>query len=177
MPSRPLLIPQKRPLITSKKPTDKGKPNTKKPTPKILNPSASAAETRMKKPTPYASDVSAAEYAELEDHTPEPIKVAFAMPVQPFLDPPSWEAMLKRAREAANTNTSTNTNTGPAGVASGSRSASGRQGNNERSAPYETADQRRQRQDREAEYGSMAIRGRSNISGRGKRVRGGSRRY
>ncbi|KAJ5933879.1 hypothetical protein N7454_006208 [Penicillium verhagenii] len=175
MPSRPLLIPQKRALITSKKTTDKGKPNTKKPTPKILNPSAVAAETRMKKPIPFASDVSAAEYAELEDHTPEPIKVAFAMPVQPFLDPPSWEAMLKRAREAANANT--NINTGPPGVASGSRSASGRQGNIERSAPYETADQRRQRQDREAEYGSMAIRGRSNISGRGKRARGGSRRY
>lgn len=162
MASRPLLIPHKRPLLSSNNAKDKGK--IKKPVPKVLNPSAVAAETRMKKPTPYALNIddSADEHTrqqELEDK-PDPIKAPFSMPPQPFLDPPTWEAMLKRAREAANT---------PDG--------NGSPGNNTPSGPSETADRRRQRQDREAEYGSMAIRGRSNISGRGKRARGARRIY
>ncbi|KAJ5903167.1 hypothetical protein N7504_005550 [Penicillium tannophilum] len=158
MTSRPLLIPHKRPLLSSK--NSKRIEKSKKHVPKVLNPSAVAAETRMKKPIPYApnSDDSGDENIgeqELEDK-PDPIKASFATPPQPFLDPPAWEAMLKRAREAANTSEGENES----------------RGSNTPSGPYETADQRRQRQDREAEYGSMAIRGRSNISGRGKRPRG-----
>lgn len=158
MTSRPLLIPHKRPLLSSHDGKDKGK--IKKQVPKVLNPSAVAAETPMKTPTPYAlnSDDSADERTEEQEpeDKPEPIRVAFAMPPQPFLDPPTWEATLKRAREAAN-------------ISDGGNES---RGNNTPSGPSETADQRRQRQDREAEYGSMAIRGRSNISGRGNRPRG-----
>jgi hypothetical protein len=149
MTSRPLLIPHKRPLLSSNH--NKAKENTNH-VQKVLNPSAVAAEIRMKKPTPYAQSDDEPTAPELEDK-PDPIKVSFAMPPQPFLDPPTWEAMLRRAREARNT--------------SGNGDLS-----NEASGPSETADQRRQRHDREAEYGSMAIRGRSNISGRGKRPRG-----
>ncbi|KAJ6092662.1 hypothetical protein N7486_007951 [Penicillium sp. IBT 16267x] len=164
MTTRPLLIPHKRPLLSSNNAKDREK--SKNPVQKVLNPSAVAAETRMKKPTPYAlnSDDSADEYTgeqELEDYKPDLIKFSFATPPQPFLDPPAWQAMLKRAREAKNT----------------SEGGNGSRENNQPSGPSETADQRRRRQDREAEYGSMAIRGRSNVSGRGRRARGGGRIY
>jgi hypothetical protein len=69
---------------------------------------------------------------------------AFATTPQPFLDPPTWEAMLKR-KEAS------------------------RQGESDQSES-ETADQRRRRLEREAEYGSISIRGRSSV--RGARGRG-----
>ncbi|KAJ5751824.1 hypothetical protein N7520_008741 [Penicillium odoratum] len=154
MTTRPLLIPHKRPLLSSNSQNDKENPKKTKSVPKVLNPSAVAADTRMKKPFPCALD-KYTEAQEPEENQPEPIKVSFATPPQPFLDPPVWQAMLKRAREATNTNAPGN--------------------GNEQSGPSETADQRRQRQDREAEYGSMAIRGRSNISGRGKRRE--ARRY
>ncbi|KAJ5628961.1 hypothetical protein N7490_011189 [Penicillium lividum] len=154
MTSRPHLILHKRPLLNSNNQNDKGNPKKTKVVPKVLNPSAAAAEIRMKKPFPRALD-EYTEAQEPEENQPEPIKVSFATPPQPFLDPPVWQAMLKRAREAADTKASEN--------------------GNEQPGPSETADQRRQRQDREAEYGSMAIRGRSNISGRGKRRE--ARRY
>jgi hypothetical protein len=71
---------------------------------------------------------------------------AFATTPQPFLDPPTWEAMLKRKERAS------------------------RQGESDQSE-RETADQRRRRLEREAEYGSISIRGRSSVP-RGARGRG-----
>ena len=169
--SRALLIPQKRPLLppTNRAISNSTGTNDPRPVLKTLNPSAVAAETRMKKPSHYNldSDDSADEMTregderdnqgEEEENGPATIRFSFATPPQPFLDPPTWEAMLKkRARDAAQT----------------SKGGTSRKDENDDAGPSETADQRRQRREREAEYGSMAIRGRSNISGRGKRARG-----
>ncbi|KAJ5287679.1 hypothetical protein N7478_003365 [Penicillium angulare] len=159
--SRPLLIPHKRPLFSSTtgKDINKSKTSCNKTVAKALNSSAVAAETRMKKPISYPlhSDENADEGQdgdELQYLKSEPIEVAFAMAPQPFLDPPTWEAMLKRARDTANA--SNNTGTGNRRDDHGSVGPSS----------SETADQRRLRREREAEYGSMAIRGRSsNIDG------------
>ncbi|KAJ5574297.1 uncharacterized protein N7459_008724 [Penicillium hispanicum] len=165
--SRPLLIPQKRPLLS---PSRIGESN-RKSVHKILNPSAVAAETRMKKANPYTLHFSDEDDEESTDQTvangheldnqPARIEVSFAMPPQPFLDPSTWEAMLNRARRTA--------------TALGDGSSRERQESQGDSEPSETPDQRRQRRDREAEYGSMAIRGRSNVGGRGRRGRRGRR--
>lgn len=161
--SRPLLIPHKRPLLLSGRDGE----SNRKPVPKVLNPSAVAAEMRMKKADPYTfhiSDENGAESADLEklqghsiDDKPARIEVSFAMPPQPFLDPPTWEAMLKQVQRKAEPLNE--------GV--------GRDGSEVQEKPgsSETPDQRRQRHEREAEYGSMAIRGRSNVGGRGRRGR------
>lgn len=77
---------------------------------------------------------------------------------QPFLDPPTWEAMLKRQAQAARTEAS---GEGAAAAERGGRS--------EYSGDFETCEQRRRRRETEAGYGSMAIRGRSSVSGRGLR--------
>jgi hypothetical protein len=142
-----------------------------KPTPpkvsKVLNPSAHPAETRIKlshdeaaenrsKTSSTAPAKSAVEHEAEEEYEPPRFEVSFSMPPQPFLDPPIWEAMLKRARERL---TQRPLDEIPAsGV------------NLEEEA--ESAERRRQRVEQEMEYGSMAIRGRSSVSGRGKRRRG-----
>lgn len=162
--SRPLLIPQKRPLLFS---GGDGEAH-RKPIPKVLNPSATAAETRMKKANPYVfrpsieNEEDNTGVGNMKDHddvddTPARIEFSFAMPPQPFLDPPRWEAMLKQAQ------LKTAPLTGGAGK--------NRSETQEEPGPSETPDQRRQRREREAEYGSMAIRDRSNVSGRGRRGR------
>lgn len=162
--NRQLLIPHKQPLhppyTTSK--TTSPSPRSRTPLPQLLNPSATPAETRMKKAhsQPYDANSAASNGRdadpEPQDQNPEPVKLAFAMPPQPFLDPPTWEAMLKRhARSQAVR----------AGEQVGGDYA-------ETGSSEETPDQRRRRGEREAEYGSMAIRGRSSVSGRGKRGKG-----
>ncbi|KAJ5094146.1 hypothetical protein N7456_010007 [Penicillium angulare] len=161
--SRPLLITHKRPLLSPStgKHIQKSNTSCNKIVPKVLNPSAVAAETRMKKPISYPlhNDENADEGQDggkLQYPKSEPIEVAFAMAPQPFLDPATWEAMLKRARDTANASNN---------IGTGNHSSAG-------PSSSETADQRNRRREREAEYGSMAIRGRSSVSGRGKRVRG-----
>lgn len=147
MPRRPLLIPHKRPLLSNKT-----KNSTNGSIPKVLNPSATAAETRMK-PALAASDDD--DVASQEDPQPLRFELSFAMPPQPFLDPPAWEAMLKKHKEAQ---------------AAARARDEGSSRDEERDA--DTVDQRRQRQNREAEYGSMAIRGRSGLTGRGRQRKG-----
>ncbi|CAG7919283.1 unnamed protein product [Penicillium olsonii] len=86
------------------------------------------------------------------------VESSFAASPQPFLDPPTWETMLKHSQERL-----------------AAQSASG--GSSEASAAQESAERLRQRVDRETEYGSMAIRGRSSVRGRGKRGRGNGNVY
>ncbi|KAF4760148.1 hypothetical protein HAV15_006225 [Penicillium sp. str.  len=76
------------------------------------------------------------------------------MPPQPFLDPPTWEAMLKHSRER---------------LAAQSIKV---EPSSDADQAEETVERMRQRVERETEYGSMAIRGRSSVRGRGKRGRG-----
>ena len=137
---------------------------------KVLNPSAKPAETCMKssheeatrqKKLNNANDQTSSPNDEYDD-TPQSkrFEVAFSMTPQPFLDPPTWEAMLKisQQRHAAH---SAQENTSELPV----------------SQQVESAERLRQRVDRETEYGSMAIRGRSSIRGRGKRGRGNESVY
>ncbi|KAJ5834657.1 hypothetical protein N7447_000683 [Penicillium robsamsonii] len=158
--SRPLLIPHKRALLPS--PTNR--PGSK--VYKVLNPSAIPAETSIKQSyeeatkernkTPSSSEhnKSKVEYEENYDPQPPRFEVSFSMPPQPFLDPPAWEAILKHSRERL------------AAQSMGDRPSSGVDQEDE------SAERMRQQVERETEYGSMAIRGRSSVRGRGKRGRG-----
>lgn len=86
---------------------------------------------------------------------PSRVELSFGMPPQQFLDPPAWEAMLKKHKE-----TQASKESGEVG---------------HKDEDFETADQRLRRGTREAEYGSMAIRSRSSLRGRGKRGKGKGR--
>ncbi|KAI2717810.1 hypothetical protein CBS147332_4690 [Penicillium roqueforti] len=157
---RPLLIPHKRALLPL--PTKGQGPKIYK----VLNPSAipaemsikqsyeEATEERRKRTTSSAHNKST--FEDEEDYEPQPprFEVSFSMPPQPFLDPPTWEAMLKHSRERLATQS---TKDEP-------RSASDQED--------ESVERMRQRVERETEYGSMAIRGRSSVRGRGKRGKG-----
>ncbi|KAJ5997010.1 hypothetical protein N7499_006674 [Penicillium canescens] len=162
-PNRPRLIPNKRPL----KPT-----STTNRYPRVLNPSANPAETRLKqsyqeylqtrKDNPNPSSTPATE----EDDLPQipRIEVPFSAP-QPFLDPLTWDAMLRLHREkiaAQSVEDSNGATSQGSGSGVGASAVSGE----------ESAERRRQRAEQEMEYGSMAIRGRSSVRGRGKRGRG-----
>lgn len=158
--SRSLLIPHKRALL----PLPTKRPGSK--VYKVLNPSAIPAETRIKpsyeestqernKPT-SSSQHNKSTVEDEEDYEPQPprFEVSFSMPPQPFLDPPTWEAMLKHSRER---------------LAAQSIKDEPVSGEDQEDEPIERM---RQRVERETEYGSMAIRGRSSVRGRGKRGRG-----
>jgi hypothetical protein len=136
----------------------------------VLNPSTKPATTHMKPPL----DTNDYEEESINEPTKDnstQIQFSFASAPQPFLDPPTWEAMLKRAQTAA-------ASAGGSASASASNSVrrSGENPNSE-SLGTETPDQQRIRREREAEYGSMAIRGRSSVSGRGRRTRASGRGY
>ncbi|KUM57706.1 hypothetical protein ACN42_g9469 [Penicillium freii] len=156
---RPLLIPHKRALLPSG--TNKLGPKVYK----VLNPSAIPAGTSIKpsyeeaiqrrnKPTDSSEHNKST--VEDEDYEPQPprFEVSFSMPPQPFLDPPTWEAMLKHSRER---------------LAAQSMKV---EPSSEADQEEESVELMRQRVERETEYGSMAIRGRSSVRGRGKRGRG-----
>ncbi|KAJ5208533.1 hypothetical protein N7449_002912 [Penicillium cf. viridicatum] len=157
--SRPLLIPYKRALLPSG--TNKSGPKVYR----VLNPSAIPAETNIKpsyeeaiqgrnKPSSLSKhNKSTVEDEDYEPHPPR-FEVSFSMPPQPFLDPPTWEAMLKHSRER---------------LAAQSIKA---EPSSEADQEEESVERMRQRVERETEYGSMAIRGRSSVRGRGKRGRG-----
>ncbi|KAJ6171840.1 hypothetical protein N7470_000907 [Penicillium chermesinum] len=158
---RPLIIPRKRPLLPPHTSSDK---SAKSQPPRVLNPSAVAAETRMKKAAPrhYSSDSADESLGEdSEDEKPGPVKFAFAAPPQPFLEPPTWEGMLKRHAQAQTRGVDGSGDTRDKSRDAGGRGEEG----------LETADERVRRREREAEYGSMAVRGRSRV-GRGKREKG-----
>jgi len=142
MPPRPLLVPQKRALLP---PSTGNKP---KPVYKVLNPSATPAETCMRQSGQDAQDAANASGSEEDEREIKyrRTEFAFARPPQPFLDPPAWEAILKRKEQVSRPGEGTD--------------QGGEQG--------ETPDQRRQRLEREAQYGSMAIRGRSSLRGRAR---------
>ncbi|KAJ5500145.1 hypothetical protein N7453_009196 [Penicillium expansum] len=158
--SRPLLIPYKRALLPSR--TNKLGPKVYK----VLNPSAMPAETSIKKSYEEAtqernkstslSGHNKSSSDDEEDYEPQPpcFEVSFSMPPQPFLDPPTWEAMLKHSRERL-----------------AAQSIKEEPGSGE-DREEESVERMRQRVERETEYGSMAIRGRSSVRGRGKRGRG-----
>jgi hypothetical protein len=156
---RPLLIPHKRALLPLQ---TKGQ---SRKVYKVLNPSAIPAETSIKKSyeeatqernKPTSSSDHNKSTIEDEDYEPQPphFEVPFAMPPQPFLDPPTWEAILKHSRERL--------------AAQSIKDESGAGADRE----DESSERVRQRVERETEYGSMAIRGRSSVRGRGKRGRG-----
>lgn len=155
--SRPLLIPHKRALLPLQTKSRKVY--------KVLNPSAIPAETSIKQSyeeetqernKPASSSEHNKSAVEDEDYELQPphFEVSFAMPPQPFLDPPTWEAMLKHGRERLASQS----------IKDESGLGADREG--------ESAERVRQRVERETEYGSMAIRGRSSVRGRGKRGRG-----
>ncbi|KAJ5163218.1 uncharacterized protein N7500_005048 [Penicillium coprophilum] len=158
--SRPLLIPHKRALLPL--PTNKIGPKVYK----VLNPSATPAGISIKKSYEEATEerkkpTSSSKHNKStveneEDYEPQPprFEVSFSMPPQPFLDPPTWEAMLKHSRERLSAQS----------VDDGSGSGVDHED--------ESAERMRQQVERETEYGSMAIRGRSSVRGRGKRGRG-----
>lgn len=151
--SRPLIIPQKRALL----PPKANSRSIQNRTYQVLNPSAVAAEMCMKAPSNPETEDDPGSDQEKNDipNNPTRIEFNFAASPQPFLDPPTWEAMLKRSRMV------TSSSEGYVGDTEG-----------EVGGPSETTEELRTRQQREAEYRSMAIRGRSSISGRGKRGRG-----
>ncbi|KAJ5174872.1 Cytochrome P450 [Penicillium canariense] len=154
---RPLLIPNKRPLLP---PTTHSNTNHK-PVYKVLNPSAVAATVCMKAPCENSED----DISQDDRTKATRIEFSFAAAPQPFLDPPTWEAMLKRARATA------------ASAGEGASSSARRRDDDENVGSSETPDQQRLRREREAEYGSMAIRGRSSVSGRGKHAKASGRGY
>ncbi|KAJ5156159.1 Cytochrome P450 [Penicillium capsulatum] len=117
--------------------------------PPVLNPSAVAAETRMKPALSDDKDVSS--YGRSR---PTQVELSFGMPAQQFLDPPAWEAMLKKHKETQSKESS---------------------GDDHNDPDFETTDQRQRREEREAEYGSMAIQSRSSLRGRGRREKGQGR--
>ncbi|KAJ5709247.1 hypothetical protein N7493_010581 [Penicillium malachiteum] len=155
---RPLLVPHKRPLLSSTTKNGVGESNkSHKPIQRVLNPSAVATETRMKK---AISVRLSPDWEEWE--RPDPNKCDFSRPTQLFLDPKRWEATLKKARDAAIASDD---------AAGGTGDSTGNSGT------FETADQRIQRQERAAEFGSMAIRARSSTIASGRvRVRRGTAR-
>ena len=148
---RARIIPSKRPLLPTKAMLR-------------LNPSATPAElhikssheeakaTRRKKPNSMNERSSSPSEEDDSNSQSKRVESSFAASPQPFLDPPTWETMLKHSQERL-----------------AAQSASG--GSSEASAAQESAERLRQRVDRETEYGSMAIRGRSSVRGRGKRGR------
>ncbi|KAJ5468153.1 hypothetical protein N7475_005905 [Penicillium sp. IBT 31633x] len=154
--SRALLIPHKRALLPPPRPASK--------VCKVLNPSATPAETRIKQSHDEAtqkknrSTNSSADKESIsedeEDYETPRFEVSFSMPPQPFLDPPTWETMLKRSRDRLAAKS----------VADAQDSETGQ--------AEESVERRRQQVESEMEYGSMAIRGRSSVRGRGKRGRG-----
>ncbi|KAJ5514489.1 hypothetical protein N7463_004041 [Penicillium fimorum] len=158
--SRPLLIPHKRALL----PSPTSRPGSK--VYKVLNPSAIPAETSIKQSYEEAikernKTTSSSEQNKItikyeEDYDPQPprFEVSFSMPPQPFLDPPTWEAILKHSRKRL------------AAQLIGGEPSSGLDQEDE------SSERMRQQVERETEYGSMAIRGRSSVRGRGKRGRG-----
>lgn len=159
---RPLLIPQKRALL----PPATHIASNHKPVYKVLNPSATPATTDMKPPL---NDNEDDPITEPLAQKPIRIEFSFASSPQPFLDPPTWEGMLKRAQSKAASES--------AGESASAPSTRRRGEHLSESSDVETPDQQRIRQEREAEYGSMAIRGRSSVRGRGKRTRGSGRGY
>ncbi|KAG0159078.1 hypothetical protein PDIDSM_6598 [Penicillium digitatum] len=151
--SRSRLIPYKRALLP---------PRTKKPGPKaykVLNPSAIPAETSIKKSyeevnqernkSTSLSGHSKNIFEDKEEYEPQTpcFQVSFSMPPQPFLDPPTWEAMLKHSRERL--------------AIQSLKDESGSGIDRE----DESVERTRRRVEREMEYGSMAIRGRSSVRG------------
>lgn len=167
---RPRLITHKRALIPT--------PHV----PKVVNPSALPAETRLNQhqlkdahqTPPNNKDSDAPRDPDEDLDPPLRTELSFAIPPQPFLDPPTWDTMLKRGVHADQTQS--------ADSEGGTRSREEEGGAKEESNRdvgsgskiRESADQRRRRREREAEYRSMAIRGRSSIRGRGRaRTRGG----
>ncbi|KAJ6021874.1 hypothetical protein N7540_007378 [Penicillium herquei] len=154
---RPLLIPHKRPLLSLNSKNEVNNSNkSHKPIQKVLNPSAVATETRMKKAVSLRLSADWDEY-----DPPDPTKCDFSRPTQLFLDPKRWEVMLKKAQDTAK-----------------ALDASGGPGNSTgNSGTFETADQRIRRQERAAEFGSMAVRARSSMAASGRvRVRRGAGR-
>ncbi|KAJ5888361.1 hypothetical protein N7495_008402 [Penicillium taxi] len=149
--SRPLIIPHKRPLLPPR--TRNNSNPDGKPILKVLNPSAEPTETVMFQSMLYVDEGFEDEPDEPYEEIPR-YETSFSMGPQPFLDPPVWKAMLKRAHAAATASEG---------------------GRGEKSGSSESLDARRQRQEREAEYGATAIRARSNISGRGRRWKGKGR--
>ncbi|KAJ5748503.1 uncharacterized protein N7511_010199 [Penicillium nucicola] len=154
---RARLIPGKRPL----------KPTSNSSCPRALNPSAIPAETRLKQSyqeylqtkqdNPISNSTTATEEEEDQSQIPR-MEVSFSAP-QPFLDPPTWDAMLRLHQEKIATQSIDESSVA---AARGSGSGSGE----------ESSERQRQRAEQEMEYGSMAIRGRSSVRGRGKRARG-----
>jgi hypothetical protein len=155
--SRPLVIPHKRTLLPSNRRGSKVS--------KILNPSAIPAETIIKqsyeeatqeKNKPSSSERNKNTVKDEEDYESQAprFEVSFSMPPQPFLDPSTWEAMLKHSRERLAVQS----------VDDELGSGADRED--------ESAEKMTQRVERETEYGSMAIRGRSSVRGRGKRGKG-----
>lgn len=153
--SRPLIVPEKRKLL----PPRENSLSTHNRTYHVLNPSAIAAEMCMKAPRNPETKDGLASDQEKSDDAPghlSHIEFDFATPPQPFLDPPAWEAMLKRSQMKGSLGEGSKQGAGDVGT---SRSAT-------------TPREEKARTEREAEYSSVAIRGRSSMSGRGKRARG-----
>ena len=154
-PTQTLLIPQKRPLLAPVKPTinvvqhqhqhqtspENSLPNTTTPTTTI---------------TPQKE--------ERKEEEPQPTEYDFARIPQPFLDPRLWEN-IKSVESLYSSSLSASFSTAAfSGAEAEAASSSNRErrGMNEKEAEEED----RRKRAREAEYGGMAVRGRSGVRGR-----------
>lgn len=157
--ARTRIIPSRRPLLPTKG-MHKLNPSAI-PAEVLMKTSHEEAKTNRRKGPKGSSDRSSSPVEEDDlSAQPQRVEISFATSPQPFLDPPSWEAMLKHSQQRL--------------AAQAAQAAPG--DSSEASAlpshGIESAERLRQRVDRETEYGSMAIRGRSSVRGRGKRARG-----
>ncbi|KAJ5103348.1 hypothetical protein N7532_003877 [Penicillium argentinense] len=134
---RRLLIPEKRKLLP--------------PRPKKVISQTNEPGIVFKNPRPKETAHSDESEDNDEDASDKPTRIEFdfASTSRPFLDPSTWEAMLKKSREES----------------------AMRGGDTDPADTVETPEEQARRE-KESEYGSMAIRGRSSISGRGRRGRG-----
>jgi hypothetical protein len=141
---------------------------------RVLNPSAIAASIRTKgvhqNYTNSQEDRDQGVLEEEQDPKPPRIEVSFSAIPQPFLDPPLWESILRtRWVKTATRSRSTDEERGGEAGEEGEEADTSESG----ATGPETGEERRRRREREVEYGSMAIRGRSSLRGRGRRGRGG----
>ncbi|KAH8693822.1 hypothetical protein BGW36DRAFT_383822 [Talaromyces proteolyticus] len=161
-PKRNRIIPHKRRLLPAKPSPSSSSSSRKKTT--TINPSALPAKIQFRRPV-FSSIVEQEEKEKVEDNTNntvDAIRIEFdsSQAPQPFLDPD----LLERIRERARTRTAQQRRQQGSG--------SGRvQSGDDRGADGVSSERDIRRRAVQTEYGSMAIRGRMAVSGRGLRQR------
>lgn len=175
---RPLLIPQKRALLPSKTTSIYNNQTIHK----TLNTNTTTTKTTIMQSAPFALNPN----SQLEPSPSPPpsentqdtrLELSFAAYPQPFLDPLTWETMVRRARRSPPASASASASASPLttrGLVRGERTPPrARVDQGDSPSTPETADQQRRRGERERDYGTMAIRAR--VRGVGDTQIGGAR--